>query len=392
MQGESSAEKWELVSSLGHTTLTVGSGADCNWVVREEGVRPLHFSLHWDGNTLRVADVYSAGDVRVDGALLTSQWRPLLGRVRLDFGNAAMVVETSATVPGQADHPLDLGRPKTVSSQPPRSASANETLLGVAPKAGGAPVLHGYVPGRPSSQPPAAAGGPDLIRPSSRASADRSMKATLVGGIVVGPGSQPPPSSPSAAPSPAVRVVGTPSSMAPKPGRDLGPKTNATLMGFSVVDQLRGAVGTQPSVQVGSPSVESGTSGSGFPPSSSRRMTQKGVGSQAPGAPDLLGSSPPPGANPAARINSAWQENADAAGGPYGGSGTMPGGQDAPRLGGRTRSGDFAERLSDIPTQMRDPATFSSRRPNQGIPWRYVGVLVLTGVAYFAWLYLLDHF
>jgi hypothetical protein len=52
---------------------------------------------------------------------------------------------------------------------------------------------------------------------------------------------------------------------------------------------------------------------------------------------------------------------------------------------------DGGERLSDMPTQMRDPAFFEARRPNREFPWRYLGVLVLTAVAYFAWLYLLDH-
>ena len=53
VQGESAAQVWELVASAGQTTLTVGLSPGCHWVVREEGVAPIHFSLHWDGATLR---------------------------------------------------------------------------------------------------------------------------------------------------------------------------------------------------------------------------------------------------------------------------------------------------------------------------------------------------
>jgi hypothetical protein len=34
---------------------------------------------------------------------------------------------------------------------------------------------------------------------------------------------------------------------------------------------------------------------------------------------------------------------------------------------------------------------FESRRPSRGLPWQYLGLGVLTAVAYVAWLYLLDH-
>jgi hypothetical protein len=50
-----------------------------------------------------------------------------------------------------------------------------------------------------------------------------------------------------------------------------------------------------------------------------------------------------------------------------------------------------AERYSDAPTRMRDPGALDSKRPKRRFPWRYVGVGALTAVAYFAWLYLLDH-
>jgi hypothetical protein len=146
-------------------------------------------------------------------------------------------------------------------------------------------------------------------------------------------------------------------------------------------------------------------------------MTKQGVVSQPPGMePGAVAQSPvravstPPHAagDRTERIGSAWQERSDD---PLRVATTLRGVQErdaepelearsaarrGPRLGSASEwegSGrDREERLSDIPTQMRDPTTFESRRPaRSGFPWRYVGVLALTGAAYFAWLYLLDH-
>lgn len=393
VQGESTAQKWELVSSLGHTTLTVGSNPECAWVVRDEGVRPIHFSLHWDGNILRVADVYSAGDVRVDGALLTSQWRPLLGRVRIDFGRAAMVVETSASASPRPELNTALEtRPKA----PPRG---KETLIGVV-GAQGVPVFGG------ASAAPAPA-------PSEVSRKDYgSMKATLVGGVGGGP-----------APTPA--SAGGP-----------GPKPNATLVGFSVADALRGVVSPTPAVTIGSGGASGGASLNdpdqrtvqGFPRAGSaapaaggaasgapsgRRATVQGVGNQLPGVdPDAVSrvpvrpiSSPPGSGRPGQeRIGSAWQESPESRSARGLGGSTLPGmqtpdepasepprSQRAPRLDPAS-AWNGEGRISDIPTQMRDPSEFESHRPRRsGFPWRVVGVLVLTAVAYFAWLYLLDH-
>jgi hypothetical protein len=364
VEGDSSAIKWELVSSLGHTTLTVGSNSDCTWVVRADGVRPIHFSLHWDGSTLRAADVYSAGDVRVDGQALSSQWKPLLGRSRIEFGRAAMVVEASAAhSPRSGDHPLEMSTP-AASERKLSTRSAKETLIGVAPQ-----MIAGLVtPKAESSSPPpgqSSPAGPSSSRPpvtapSVRPGNDRSMKATLVGGIGISP-----------VPTPLAQ---------PAPNM----KANATLVGISP-----------------------GANPSGAP--SGRRTTQQGVISQAPGAsPDAVSQAPvrnvaagTSGREPSGRIQSAWQEKPEeGAGGrtlrgisqPSDGAAEEEFVPRAPRVpSGDARWGDLGDRLSDVPTQMRDPASFESRRPARGFPWRYVGVLVLTGVAYFAWLYLLDH-
>ena len=61
VQGESKARVWELVAARGQTLLTVGSNSACNWVVQAAGVQPIHFSLHWDGQVLKIADTHAGG-------------------------------------------------------------------------------------------------------------------------------------------------------------------------------------------------------------------------------------------------------------------------------------------------------------------------------------------
>jgi hypothetical protein len=399
VQGESSTQKWELTATQGNATLSVGSSPDCTWIVQEEGVRSVHFSLHWDGRTLRVADVYSAGDVRVDGALLGSQWRPLLGRVRIEFGKAAMVAETNAG--GAMDEDAEIAEPPAAEpspeaqpANPPRNAKG--TLIGVVANS----VLPSYlqVPAadetKPPSEPPAGGASSGSSRPKINAG---SLKATLVGGV----------------------GIGGPAAAAAKNKN----KHNATLMGFNAAEVLRGVVTGAPSVPVGGAGAPSsslldpdqrtvqgfpaiGKPSSSVPPSSGssiagRRLTQKGVVSRPPGVLDgavahvpVRAISESPVGSPSERIVSAWQEVADADG--YvrepleSAEQPLPRPPRTPRISGPW--GDIGDRLSDIPTQMRDHGSFAtSRRRRRGFPWRYVGVLVLTAVAYFAWLYLLDH-
>jgi hypothetical protein len=218
------------------------------------------------------------------------------------------------------------------------------------------------------------------------------MKATLVGGLGISP--------------------------VPTPLAQPAAKANATLVGMSP-DAMRGIVGAQ---QVGTPgslgapdqrtAQQSFTHGEQSPPATTssvpagRRMTQKGMVSQPPGVtPGAVSRAPvrnvAAGEPPSGRINSAWQERPEEMGGRTLRGISGPTDQSdpdyvprAPRMpsgGDSTAWGDLGDRLSDVPTQMRDPAYIDSRRPRRGFPWRYVGVLVLTAVAYFAWLYLLDH-
>ncbi|MEY4515469.1 MAG: hypothetical protein RLZZ450_7591, partial [Pseudomonadota bacterium] len=298
VEGESSAKKWELVSSLGHTTLTVGSNSDCTWVVRADGVRPIHFSLHWDGSTLRAADVYSAGDVRVDGTTLGSQWRALSGEVRIEFGKAVMQVETSQPLSGRsAEHPLEQpvalsgsersNDARRRSSSPSRSGK--ETLIGVAPSslAGLQASLSGgdANPGG-SAATPATPATTDAEARAARAKAERSMKATLVGGIGIINAQLPAKgeASPAAEPSTPTGPV--------TPGRTA--KANATLMGFASLDMLRGGVGTQPAVNVGGQGAAGQPLGGGSLADADQRTSQGFPHSAGSSAPPSSGSTPGP--------------------------------------------------------------------------------------------------
>lgn len=405
-QGESTALTLELTSSLGATTLTVGQSPGCDWIVREAGVAPVHFSLHWDGSVLRIADVYGAGGVRVDGVLVGAQWRALSGRARVDFGKAAIVVETAAShAIGQASDPTPL---------PPMSADARRGSVRPIAKA----TLLGVAPIDATTLPPHLRAS--VAQDEAEVGAPRGPKATLLGIA-----DSVPPASPSSPPR---------SSPAPKPGASMPPPKvsasappNATLMGIGL-GPAAGAGrkvgggslgdGDQRTIQ-GFPLNQAPRDGreagpSNFPPSSEfrdpreRRSTQQGLPSDLP---------PPPAGG---RLGAGHHEVLGLPAGTPAGSyrpGPPPQGSVPPGAGWHEapgerqpasrevvpqavlldeeppREGDARRdnRYSDAPTRMRDPSTMESRRPKWRIPWRYVGVGALTAVAYFAWLYLLDN-
>jgi hypothetical protein len=459
VQGDSSAQVWELVASRGQTTLTVGSGPSSSWVIREEGVRPLHFSLHWDGATLRIADTYGAGDVRVDGVQVTAQWKAIVGRARVDFGKAAMVAETSAGAESEA-HPLEP------SPLPPiaNAAQHKATLMGVSPLAADPPVElvtlkadssapkadsaaaqagpyastnGGSVPpGSSDSSPPA--DGTGSFRVSRPSDSERARKGTLMGIAI----SVPPP-----APVPDVKVLDAPEAAVraeeskkgePKndePKRDEPRKLpsqgipSGTLIG--VVGPLEARVQRLAS-QDGNRLSDKRTM-LGVPLKDLRiEPPQAQPNGEAPAivtqAEVRTVSATPVSAPPAERIGSTWQEIPNAsrpisqppmavlvepARGAAQTQRRIENDVAPPRLGGdprgtgfdprdrgfdpRARAGGFDprassyDRVSDIPTQMRDVASLDSRRPKRTIPLRYIGIVVLTAAAYMAWLYLLDH-
>ncbi|MFT3922895.1 MAG: hypothetical protein QM778_10205 [Myxococcales bacterium] len=409
-QGESTALNLELTGSAGGTTLTVGQSPGCDWIVREIGVAPVHFSLHWDGSVLRIADVYGAGGVRMDGILVGAQWRALTGRVRIDFGKAAIVVETGAAVqpaPQGKDRKDPTPLPPMSSERLPSARpTAKATLLGVAPIDA-------------ASLPPHLRAS--VNQDEAEQSGQRPHKATLLG-ISEAP---PPASSPSARPRPSVPA--TPSTPAPA-GRS-GPPPNQTLMGVGLGVALPGGrrVGggslgdeDQRTIQ-GFPHQQAEARGSAPEPSvepagRERRSTQQGYtpvapasvaapapapsqrppasGSYAPPAPSSSSYAPPAPASgsyappPAAASGQPWHET------PGPSSHRPPTGQIVREPVGRAvhqseHSRAPAPRHADA--RGREPQAFESRRPKHRFPWRYVGVGALTAVAYFAWLYLLDH-
>ena len=341
VQGESDTRAWELVGAEGQIVLTVGQSEESSWRVAEEGVKPLHFSLHWDGSSLRIADTHSAGDVRVDGEVIGAQWVPLVERVRIDFGKAALVVETSATA-----------APSSSSRPPARGAGA--------PSGGGTPSVR--------QSKATLIGVPSLVAASTRAKAGEAdlsaaKKMTLLG--VAGPASSAPPASDS--------DNGT-SPAAQRASAQRMPKE--TLIGVTLPTGAHAAVS-----QAGAAgALRGGASDSSRPPGgASSRVTMRG-GSSAP-PPKASEQSAPPEVE---RVGGSWQEQpAPGAETPEELGATLPGTVDFGQ-------GEVEERFSDAPTEMREP-TFQSRAPRAAFPWRYVGIAGLTTVAYFAWLYLLDH-
>ena len=95
VQGESGAATWDLSSAVPEARVTVGAGAQAAWNIACGGVSPIHFEFAWDGKSLWVGPI--SGTLRVDGETVTA-WRQLVGRCRIEFGQAAMLVSTSASV------------------------------------------------------------------------------------------------------------------------------------------------------------------------------------------------------------------------------------------------------------------------------------------------------
>ena len=106
--GESGAGMWRVDSSSSQVQLSVGSQDGCDWQVTAAGVAPIHFEMTWDGRRLWICDTSGAG-VTVDGAPVNG-WQAITGRVRVEFGSAVMLAESSvpavavsdAAIPGRS--------------------------------------------------------------------------------------------------------------------------------------------------------------------------------------------------------------------------------------------------------------------------------------------------
>lgn len=94
--GQSAAGLWDLSNQVPEARVTVGAGPDAGWNVQAPGVAPVHFEFYWDGASLWVSPPM-AGQLTVDGERVQN-WRQIAGRSRVEFGSAAMLVESSQAV------------------------------------------------------------------------------------------------------------------------------------------------------------------------------------------------------------------------------------------------------------------------------------------------------
>lgn len=105
VQGKSALGIWDVTSEVTDARINVGSGDGIEWPVACAGVESVHFQLYWDGRMLWVSPPQH-GTLLVDGEPV-NDWRQLAGRCRIDFGGAAMLVETSsAAVSSLSETPL----------------------------------------------------------------------------------------------------------------------------------------------------------------------------------------------------------------------------------------------------------------------------------------------
>jgi hypothetical protein len=383
VQGDSSAQAWELVASRGQTILTVGSGPSASWQVHGEGVLPVHFSLHWDGTLLRIADLEDSRDLRLDGTPVGGAWRTVAGHARLEFGQAVIMVDTSSTArAGESDHPLEPGSLPPASLPPGEPASGaiprlhKATLLGIV-ASGGPPVVASVVkPGAelpaplnagtsPASAAPISArdsappaGGSDYpgatggFRVSRFSDSERARKATLLGAAI----SVPPP-----APLPGAKAG------ASTPSRGL---STGTLLGVvNPLDVRLSRLSGASADPAGNNGDVRTIIGMPMPDSTIRQGIALGVTQQDVPAPAK-----------GERIASTWQEDA---------------GSERPSLPPepihRPSPTPSARVGSDPGGRFGPGAQFEARRPKRSFPLQYLGIVVLTCAAYFAWLYLLDH-
>lgn len=109
VQGQSTAGLWDLSSEVPEARIAVGSAAEAGWRVVAPGVDATHFELFWDGMSLWVSPG-RATPVLVDGVPV-SDWRQIIGRAQIDFGDGQMTVESSFTGahPVSSDFAEDLG-------------------------------------------------------------------------------------------------------------------------------------------------------------------------------------------------------------------------------------------------------------------------------------------
>ncbi len=118
-QGDSTAGTWDLSSAVPEARVTVGSSPPAGWIIQADGVLPVHFELYWDGTSLWVSPPTS-GNMTVDGERVQS-WRQLAGTCRIEFGRAALMVESSQSIamPGGAPAAAPGAQSQAMPAVPP---------------------------------------------------------------------------------------------------------------------------------------------------------------------------------------------------------------------------------------------------------------------------------
>ncbi len=379
MQGRSRVQRWELMSAQAPMMIMVGASAGCNWVVDETGVAPLHFSLYWDGRALRISRNPGAPTVSVDGETIWYERRPLSSQARIEFGNALILVETSNAAE-EKPAAIHLGPPVSAerSASPAGSArKAREEVIEAARES--EPPPRSTLPGAAAMQ-----ASPKLAvtkAPAPVASdvapvkSARAPKPTLIG--MAYPAELQGVKNPSVAPPPVAAPNGNPKQVAKArvPGASLAEGDQRTMQGYSAT----------PSAPV---TVSVGGSNSSVPPArrdTPRPSTSRGV-TQAPMRPISDPVPAMPGSS--SHVDARAQVPGEALDLSKSATYALHVDEVAPQQALST----LHARPSVTHGEVRPMPSPASSRPRRPFPWHYVFVGVLTVIAYFAWLYLLDHF
>lgn len=106
--------------------MPVGSAPSSRWVVVGPTVAPSHFEFFWDGKGLWVSPP-TGPDLTVDGERVQG-WRQLVGRSRIEFGGAAMLVETSSAValPPSVQQSIEPPQQRVIAAPPPFSTEFDD--------------------------------------------------------------------------------------------------------------------------------------------------------------------------------------------------------------------------------------------------------------------------
>ncbi len=181
-QGESANSTATFSPMMSARQVTVGSGTNAQWKVRAQGVEPVHAELYWDGSVAFVRDAGSLSGVYV-GVERIEDWRQLYDGDEVLFGDAVLRVravgpdarppsvhpvggivgfprapasasflEEESTMIFQGGANAKSQDPRSVASPtiapmstgpsvpPPRSATAQETVIRMSPYADAVPT------------------------------------------------------------------------------------------------------------------------------------------------------------------------------------------------------------------------------------------------------------